>query len=170
MTALLDFPITTSDPFAVHTADVGHYDTRPAAARVPFQISVQLPAHYLAAALYLDLGIWGADELDSPETVREVVATCLMNSKFAEIEDTAIELAARAGQLDQDESQTLEFCRRKIAEAFAPCDPWAVTGMPCLASTPPAATVHYEYGPGRPVAPSDRPRPATVVPYACDPS
>ena len=146
MTALLDFPIT-SDPFAVHSADVGHYDTRPASARVPFQISVQLPAHYLAAALYMDLGIWDMDELDSPETVREMVATVLMNAKFGEVEDLAIELAARAGQLDRDEAESLEFCRRKIAEAFAPCDPWAVTGMPRPATAPPA-----------------------VIPYACDPS
>ena len=131
----------------MHAADVGHYDTRPASARVPFRISVHLPAHYLATALYLDLGMWGADELDSPEAVREMVATVLMNSKFAEVEDAAIELAARAGQLSADECEALEFCRRKVAEAFAPCDPWAVTGMPCLA----AASV-------------------AVVPYACDPS
>jgi hypothetical protein len=148
MTSLLDFPLTSAaDPFAVHTADVGHYDTRPAAARVPFQISVQLPAHYLAAALYLDLGIWGVDALDTPETVREAVAITLMNGKFAEIEDTAIDLAARDGRLDRDEFEGLEFCRRKVAEAFAPCDPWAVTGMPRPATAPRA-----------------------VIPYTCDPS
>ena len=126
MTALLDFPTLTPDaPFTGHTADAGHFDTRPAATRVPFAISVQLPAHYLAAALYRS----GAteQELATPEDVREAVATQLLVCTFNEIEDTAIDLT---GRLDPQQAEGLEFCRRKVAEAFAPCDPWAITGMP----------------------------------------
>lgn len=146
MTALLDFPTMTPDPrdpFTGHTADAGHFDTRPASARVPFAVSLQLPAHYLAAALYLS-GV-RAEELATAQDVREAVAIQLMVCSFNEIEDAAVELAA--DRLGPQEVAGLEFCRVKIAEAFAPCDPWATTGVP------------------RPAA-----APLARIPYACDPS
>lgn len=143
MTALVDFPVTdTPDPFDGHVADAGHFDSRPASARVPFHISVQLPAHYLVAALCL--GGVTAEELATAEGVREAVATQLLVSGFNAVENAAIDLEGE--QLDSDGRAFLEFCRVKVAEAFAPCDPWAVTGY-------------------RPAA-----APRTRIPYACDPS
>lgn len=144
MTALLDFPTThTPAPRAPHIADAGHFDTRPAAARVPFAVSVQLPAHYLVAALYSSVML--PADLTTAEDVREAVATQLLVCTFNEIEDTAIGLAAN--QLGPDEAAHLDFCRLKISDAFAPCAPWAATGTPH-----PTAAPH------------------TVIPYACDPS
>lgn len=127
-----------------HSVNVGHLDSRPDTARIPLQLSVQLPAHYLVAALF---GEWPTDDLETPEQVRDAVAVSLFNSRYTEIEDKAYDIAA--GRVTcPDDLEWIEGLRVKVAEAFAPCDPWA---MPVIVAAP-------------------EPKPSAVIPYACDPN
>lgn len=147
---LMDFPLSSADALDAlsvsgpHSIEVGHLDSRPDTARIPLQLSVQLPAHYVVAALF---GEWPTDDLETPEQVRDAVAVSLFNSRYTEIEDKAYDIAA--GRVTcPDDLEWIEGLRVKVAEAFAPCDPWA---MPVIASTP-------------------EPEPLAVIPYACDPN
>lgn len=127
-----------------HQVNVGHLDSRPDTARIPLQLSVQLPAHYLVAALF---GEWSMDDLETPEQVRDAVAVSLFNSRYAEVEDKAYDIAA--GRVTcPDDLEWIEALQVKVAEAFAPCDPWA---MPTIVTAP-------------------GPAPLAVVPLACDPN
>ena len=143
---VMDFPLASADALDAlsvsgpHSIEVGHLDSRPDTARIPLQLSVQLPAHYLVAALLVS-SFASADDLPDAVAVREAVAHSLISSTFMEIENTAYAIAA--GKVtDASSLAWIEVLRAKVAEAFAPCDPRA---LPKIKASAPEVT-HWSDG------------------------
>lgn len=151
---VLDFPLDSTDALdsldaligpAAHVIDAGHCESAPAAARIPLQVAVELPANYLVAALLLSA--YTEEDLTTVADVRQAVAVALLSVSFAELETRAY--AMLPTQLDIDSAAWAEVLRVKVAQAFAPCDPWALPQLAGLNSAP---------------------TPIAMIPYACDPS
>jgi hypothetical protein len=122
VTVLLEAPAASRTSAVTHSIDAGHYDTT--GERIPLQVSVQLPARYLAVLLWRNVN--DAEDIATVAQVRQMVAILLVSETFRAMEDTAYFLKVNEPYLAADDAAWLATCRVKVAEAFPGSDPWAI--------------------------------------------